>query len=49
MKTLTVDEEDDINAINKCIWCCNKANSFTSKLLNQLSLNIVFLFQSFLV
>ena len=31
-----MEEEDDIKAILKCIWCCFKANSFTRKLLNPL-------------
>ena len=30
----TVANEDDIKVIIKCIWCCYKANSFISNLLN---------------
>ena len=30
-----MEYEDDIISILKCSWCCYKAHSFTSKLLNQ--------------
>ena len=32
----TVDYEDDIKAKLNCIWCCYKANTLTSVLLNHL-------------
>ena len=35
-KQKTLDYEDDIISILKCIWCCYKANGFTSNLLNDL-------------